>query len=502
MSVNEDTISEIVKNPTVKAKPKAPILNRFLDFISSVRFGVFLLCLLTFLSFLGMIIVQQNVQGFETFYASLTPAEKLVFSSLGFFDIYHSWYYNLCLLILSLNIILASIDRFPTARSYISRPKTTATKPFLLRQMAQATIFENNQDEGKILENVRQILKKFGYQTKDVEKNGQKFVFAESGKWNRMGAYIVHVFLLTLFLGHFVALQTGFDADVRLTPTQETSQIELIRFNLDKQERFNVQLPFTLTCTDIEQQLIDPKGSIEINNTIDWRTQIKIDDPQFGTTVADVQLNKPYSYRGYRFFQASAITEGKARKMTLELTPENGGETQKVELLRNGEATLSNGLKIKYDTFWSDFVVGQESSFDNSYKNPAVRLRVTTPDGKTDIGYAFAMKVPDNAPIGRPFGGYKFRLAEFEKVPVAHVLSIKYDPFDAAWIAWYIGGTGLMFALVFVFFFSHQRIWVLLEKREDGQKGYELTLGGDANRNTLAFKDKFKKIINSLENKD
>ena len=54
----------------------------------------------------------------------------------------------------------------------------------------------------------------------------------------------------------------------------------MIQFKLDKQERFNVQLPFTITCNEIDQKLIDPNGSIEINNTMDWRTQIKIDDPR------------------------------------------------------------------------------------------------------------------------------------------------------------------------------------------------------------------------------
>ena len=125
-----------------------------------------------------------------------------------------------------------------------------------------------------------------------------------------MGAYIVHVFLLTLFLGHFVALQTGFDADVRMMPGQTTNEIQLIEFKLDKQERFAVGLPFTIDCTDIQQSLIDPKGSIEVANTLDWRTQIRITDPNYGETVADVSLNKPFEYRGYRFFQASAITVG------------------------------------------------------------------------------------------------------------------------------------------------------------------------------------------------
>src|SRR5918996_5064833 len=99
MSAAEEAI-----NANQLAKPRtAPILNRFLDFISSVRFGIFLLCTLVVFSMIGMLIIQENVQGFDSYYASLTPAEKLVYGSLGLFDIYYSWYFNFLLLILSLN---------------------------------------------------------------------------------------------------------------------------------------------------------------------------------------------------------------------------------------------------------------------------------------------------------------------------------------------------------------------------------------------------------------
>ena len=96
-------------------------------------------------------------------------------------------------------------------------------------------------------------------------------VFGESRAWNRLGAYVIHVFLLTLFIGHFVAFQTGFDADVRMTPGERTEEIQLIQFNLDKKERYNVKLPFAIDCTDIQQKLIDENAGIDITNTLDWQ---------------------------------------------------------------------------------------------------------------------------------------------------------------------------------------------------------------------------------------
>ena len=81
----------------------------------------------------------------------------------------------------------------------------------------------------------------------------------------------------------------------------------------------------------------------------------------------------------------------------------------------------------------------------------------------------------------------------YEKSPIAHVLSIKYDPFNAAFIAWYIGGFGLIGALAFVFFVSHRRVWALIDKENS-----EIILGGNTNRNQFGFEDKFNKIVSSL----
>ncbi len=137
----EDAVQEVIETSPAKTKSKSPpILNRFLDFLSSVRFGVVLLCILVFLSFLGMVIIQKNVQGFEPYFASLTPAERWLFGNLGLFDIYHSWYFNAMLLVLSLNIVLASIDRFPGAWTYIAKPKLDATRAWLLHQKQNSIV--------------------------------------------------------------------------------------------------------------------------------------------------------------------------------------------------------------------------------------------------------------------------------------------------------------------------------------------------------------------------
>lgn len=512
-------VEETIKSPTATPRRSASSVGQVLDFVSSVRVGVIQLCILVVLAMAGMLILQENVEGFEAYYASLTPAEKTVFGALDLFDIYHSWYFNLLLLTLSLNIILASIDHFPAAWSYIRQPKLTATRDWLLNQKDNVSFDLDAQNEEEVAERIKRAFKSAGLKAsvtvsetteyglndqgkKDfsvINRKKNTVVFGESGRLNRLGAYLVHVALLTLFLGHFVFLTTSFDADVRMIPGEKTDEIQLIKFSLDKKERFTVKLPFSMECTDIQQRLIDEKGGIDVSNTLDWRTELKIDDPQYGVTVEEASMNKPLFYRGYRFFQAQTIPIGHARTIDLELTPQNGGETVRANIARNGSTTLPDGTKIEYTDFEPDFTFGSNGQPDTrsgDYNNPVAVLNVTPPEGDKIRVFAFAQKLPDSAPVGAPKAGYKWRLSEFEKSPLAHVLAIKYDPYNASIIAWYVGGFGLVGALMFVFFLSHKRVWAQVVKKDDGK--VEVVLAGEANRNQIAFEDKFKKIVDSV----
>ena len=492
---------EVLNREPVSAVPKAPVLNRFLDSLSSVRLGVSLLCILVFFSMVGMIVMQQEVDGFEAYYASLTPAEKLLGSKLGIFDIYHSWYYNFLLLVLSLNIILASIDRFPSAWSYIVKPKLDATRGWLMNRKRHFEMKADAGDANAVANAIAGVFKSNGFAPKITGKAGSIFVFGQRGKWNRIGAYIVHVALLILFMGYFVANQTGFNAIVRLAPGQTTDRIEMVTFDLDKRQQFEVQVPFTMICTDIQQKLINPEGEIDVSNTMDWRTEVKIDDPGYGVNTYEISLNKPLSYRGYRFFQSQAIAMGSARKIKLELTPQNGGDPLTVEIPRDGTTKLGDGTEVSFIQFLPDFTIGPNGKADTrsgEYNNPAAVLSVKPPEANASQVIAFSPDFANRAPVaGAPKLGYKWRLVDFEKSPLAHVLSIKYDPYEASFIAWYIGGFGLVAALGFVFFSSHRRVWARIDPAADG--GHDIVIAGEANRNHVSFGDRFDRIIETLK---
>ena len=92
--------------------------------------------------------MQQNVEGFANYYQTLTPAQRLVYGRLKFFDIYHCWYFNALLALLSANIILASIDRFPKTWAIAAKPNLTVPLRWLKEQRGSATVtLSGNRDQ-------------------------------------------------------------------------------------------------------------------------------------------------------------------------------------------------------------------------------------------------------------------------------------------------------------------------------------------------------------------
>ena len=483
----------IVDSPR-REKTGELFFSRFMKLLCSVRFGVILLILLGLLCFLGMVIMQQNIEGFENYYAALTPAQKLVYGSLGLFDIYHTWYFNALLLVLSFNIVLASIDRFPKTWTYVSKPKIDASLKFIKHQPHNDSLEISGESAEAVAASIAEKAKKAGWRkTVITEKDGKTFVFAESGVWNRLGAYAVHVGLLTIFIGGFMTGQLGNTGNMTLQPGQTSNQIYEIVSDLDQLNQVTKQLPFEIYCTDIQQKLIKGDGSISTMNTIDWLTRIQIKD-ETGVTEAVVQMNRPFDYRGYRLFQASFVATGRARNITVRLKAADD-RTQDVTIERNGTTVLPDGTNIRFVDFRGNFSIGKEDPNEDTsaYPNPAAVLQVTPPNGQATTAYAFGEKMA-NIPIAqKAVAGYTFRLVDFEKVGDQHILSVQRDP-GASVV--YVGFVLLSITLIAVFFFSHQRVWALIEN-VSGNK-FKVTVGGNTNRSNAAFGEKFKRFARNL----
>lgn len=502
----DDALEPANSEPKVKkakASGLSSVIDGFLNLLSSVPFGIVLLVLLITACMTGMLIDQKSLEEFATYYASLTPSEKIVYGNLGFFDIYHAWYFNLLLLLLSLNIILASIDHFPASWSHIRRKKLTASPVFAMAQRFKEQVDLPNLERRQLVERAAAAARALKFKVRITDKDERTTVFAERGVWNRLGAYAVHIGLLTIFFGGFMSSR-GYTGSVFITPQEVKDKIQMNVYNVENATTEyavttrDIPLPFTLEGIDIEHKPVKKDGSISSSNTLDWLTRVRIHDPANGkTTDALIHLNKPFDYEGYRLFQSTYLQYGSARSIKLKVTPATGGAAQEITIPRNGSATLADGTKVKYADFNPAFSVNNQGEPERpkipaeDYVNPAAHILYVSPNGEEKSLWAFTPEFVtqiSNAPFLRSklldSGPYQFTLTDFEKVPYSHGLSIQYDP--GVRIV-YIGFATLCLTLIAVFFFSHQRLWIVVE---DGK----VSLGGDANRNRLGFEDRAKRV--------
>jgi cytochrome c biogenesis protein len=496
--------------PAVKviAMKSDSLLDKALRLLSSVRFGIVMLSILLLCCMIGMFVMQVNVDGFDKYYANLKPAQRAVYGALGFFDIYRSRYFTLLLAITGLNIILASIDRFPGAWQYIRKPKLVASPKFIAAQALNAEATQPGEPQ-IVAETIKRAWRKLGFRGRVTEENGRLTVFAQRNSWNRLGAYVVHVALLTIFVGGFLTSRYGLGGSMEIRPGKTSNTFVTSDVTVDGPRQGQAFLPFQIECLDLQQKLIRPEGTLDQSNTIDWLSTIRIIDKERNVQKdMVVHLNNVGDYRGYRFFQNSFMPVGNARQITISFEPAQGGAATigPVTIMRNGSAEVPGIGAVRFVGFFSDFDVDSSgpTTVSRDYNNPAAQLEITGADGKRQMAFAFnpqlaeqyLAKANEKAKEGgeNPLlvGGHKIILRDFEKVSLTHTLTIQYDPGRTPV---YFGFTLLVIALCGVFFFSHQRMWAVIEPDGKGSKVY---FGGNTNRNKPAFEARFNSLVHSV----
>jgi cytochrome c biogenesis protein len=417
-------------------------------------------------------------------------------------DFYHTKFFNLTLALLSLNFILASIDHIPKAWSYILRKQVAASPTFAMAQDFKEKIELPILGREQLTERAAVAARAMKFTLRVIPEMTMTTIFAERDAWNRLGSYALHVALMTILVSSIWDHYRGYAGRMWIEPEKMSDKMAPQMFKAENATaqlatgQVELQLPFTVEGLDIQQKLIDENLSIDVGNTVDWITRVRIHDHETGRkTEAMIRMNYPFEYRGYRFLQISISPLGNARTITLKVTPASGGASEKVTIGRNSNAKLSDGTQLRYFEFNPGFAVNASQEVEiasRDYVNPAARLAYLKPGGEQGEMWAFTAGFIDkisNAPFLKSKflddGPYRLVLTDFEKVSYAHMLSIQYYP---GMKLMYTGYAILGFALIGIFFFSHQRLWIVVE---DGN----IYLGGNTNRNRLGFEARAKKVI-------
>jgi cytochrome c biogenesis protein len=448
--------------------------------LSSIKTGVILIILVVIFSIAGTVILQRPMTDPDDMERAYSPAMLRLLDATGLTDVFHTYWFIALLVLVSLCIVAASIQRFPNSWRYFARPYKSPDESFRKNLPTQAQIPITGDEQG--LSAAERAFKHLHLKTERIVRTDSFSLFSERNRISEMAVYIVHASLLLIFLGYGVVdAFYGWRGFLVLSPGTASNQIEM-------KNGATRTLPFSIRCDGTgEETYTDgtPKR---------WWSKLAVVDNGREIQRKEIVVNDPLVYQGVRFYQASWGRTGKLDQLILSAKP--AGDTtrapQEISLALNQTVALDPDTSVQLAEFIPDYVVqdGHVYARSNDVVHPAVHMIVTSKKANRSVN-VWLPEIPDIAENAS--SPYVFEPKDL-KTGVFTGLQVSHEP--GQWSVW--AGVVLMaIGLTFVFYVAHVRFWVVPVL--DGRGQLALWVGGTANRNRDAFEQKFRRLVEQIQ---
>lgn len=445
--------------------------------LSSIKTGVVLIILVIILSIAGTVILQRPMTDPDDMAHAYSPAMLHFLDVTGLTDVFHTRWFVALMVLVSLSIIAASVERFPNAWRYFARPYKSPEEGFrrVLPTQAQLAITDDEHGLGA----AERAFKHMHLKSERIVRPDSFSLYSERNRISEMAVYIVHASLLLIFAGGIIDALYGWRGFMMLTPGTAASQIEMRNGSAKT-------LPFSIRCDGTGQE------SYTDGTPKRWWSKLVVVDDGREIFRKEIVVNDPLVYRGVRFYQASWGRTGKLDKLVLNAVPTNGGPSQEITLAENQIVSLDADTKVQLAEFIPDYVVedGHVYARSNDVVNPAVRLIVTSAKNNKVVNF-WLPEIPGIAENAS--SAYNFEAKDL-KTGVFTGLEVSHEP--GQWAVW-TGVVLMAVGLTFVFYVVHVRFWVVPVQDASGR--LTLWIGGTANRNRDAFERTFKELVEQIQ---
>jgi len=435
-------------------------------FFSSLKLTIFLLIGLAVVSVIGTIIPQGNPPPVE-YLQAISQAKYELYSKLGFFNMYHSWWFVLLLYLLTLNLVACSLRRLPHDWKLLNEhvPVLDEQKE---KSLANVQSWKVSQSAGNLKASVADILGRSFTAPVVTKVNDEYHFFAQKGRFSRLGVYILHFSIIIIFIGAMIGSFFGYKAFVQIAEGDAATAASTTTGKV-------IDLGFAVRCDSFSLTLYDTGAPKE------YRSVLSVIEN--GKTVIDKQaviVNSPMTYRGITFYQSSYSQEGNPSFHFAVRNRKTGAETR-LTVTGDQPLTLPEGETLTVLGFAPD--VG---SIYPGFSGPAVQVQLQGKSAATEP-FALLEKYPAfNADKG---GAYVFTFTGIDQ-KWRTGLQVTKDP--GVWVVWL--GCFLLVSGIFVsFFLSHRRIWVRIGSGR-------IVVAGSTSKNQAAFRTSFDEIVDKLKN--
>lgn len=457
-----------------------------------MKLTVVLLLSIALTSIFGTVIPQnQNPADYFKVYGEFLYR---VFDVLDIFDMYHSWWFQFLLLLLTMNIIVCSIDRLSATWKivFVKNPSFNLSR---FRKLSQKGEFNAGYPPNELRKKYEPfIAKKYGYtRVEDTEKGLS--IFAEKWRWTRLGVYTVHLSVILMLLGGLMGSIFGFQGYVNIP---EGEKVDSIRSRTTGKIRY---LGFEIKCEDFNVSFYDNGAPKE------YRSSLTILEKGHPVVKKDIIVNTPLRYKGYNIFQSSygkmapkadpiekAAVEKPSDEITLSFASNQSGKSYQIKTVIGKPVDIPEGLGkfvvVEYRKT-AEFV-GQ--NIGDAY------VGILTPSGKKPVEVLLPLHFPnfDRMRKGKVFISVADQTAEKfnpkEQTGFRYYTGLQVTK-DPGVLVVYAGFVVMIIGCFITFFMSHQRVCIEIIK---GKTKSKIIVTGTANKNKMGMQQRVKKLSDQL----
>ncbi|NOZ25818.1 MAG: cytochrome c biogenesis protein ResB [Nitrospirae bacterium] len=464
---------------------KKGLVDRIWDLFASVKFAVVLFLLIALTSIIGTVIEQgaepeKNLMLLKRLFGdSLAPSAFRLFESLGFMDMYRSWWFVSLLVLFAANLIICSLDRLPR----IWRLATEPIKPLSPRMTGSVPIRREVRLKGPpeaVRERLEEALSSIGFKAGySPDEDGGYQLYSQKGGYTRLGVYITHLSIIVIMLGAVIGIFFGFKGYM---PIQEGYTADFAYGRDDTTQ----SLGFAIRCDDFDVEFYDMSDMPKV-----FRSRLTVIRDGREVMKKVVEVNSPLRYGGYTFYQSNyGMVPDADGYFILKVRGRTGKAVTINRML--GESFVIPGTEIvgtirDFSPALAMDDSGKTFTYSNMMNNPAVYIEFSEGGKERYAGWILrrfpsTWRLPD---------GNVVELVDYWGVQYTG-LQVRKDP--GVWLV-YLGSGIMTLGLCIAFFMSHRRVWVLV-----GREGRHsaVTVLASANKNRQAFERKIDKLVSAL----
>lgn len=447
---------------------KRDFLQSLWDFFCSLKLTMTLLIGLALISIIGTIIPQGSLP--TEYVQQISPTKLSLYKTLGFFDMYHSWWFILLLYLLTVNLVACSIKRLPHIWKTIRNPVTTLNSG-LEKSLSGVVSLSSSEKPAVLKDKLAGILKAEFAEPVVTEADGAWHLFAQKTPWCRLAVYCVHLSVIVIFIGAIVGSVFGYKGFVNIMEGETISKI-MSRSNQE------IDLGFSLRCEQFSVTKYPSGAPKEFKSIL---TVLENGQPVPDYTNARVIVNDPLTYKGITFYQSSYGNAGNYLFTVSDLDGKN-----QVALTVDGQssARLPDGSIMRVTEDTDDI-----SPFAAGMSGPAVQVERLSADGKKESFIVYANYPELNIQHAKGHGSGPVIHYQGARKQMYTGLQVAKDPgVEIVWLGCLLMVVGIYVA----FFMSHRRVWVRIQNGT-------VTIGGNASKNQAGFQLFLDQLVDKLK---